>query len=132
MVSTMVLVPSFEPDAVLDAIELHRCTTFFGVPFMCAEVSRRQNEKPRNLQSLRLCTVAGDVCSAEIEQSFEAVVGLPDATLRQRVGGAVVLAEGQPSTVLPETLASVRREIAEHKVPEKLVAVAAIPRNSLT
>jgi non-ribosomal peptide synthetase component E (peptide arylation enzyme) len=61
-----------------------------------------------------------------------AVVGLPDETLGQRVGGAVVLAEGQQITVVPEILASARQEIAEYKVPEKLIAVAAIPRNSLT
>lgn len=72
-----VLLPRFDPDAVLDAVEEHRCTAFFGLPFMYGEVVRRQRAQPRDLGSLRICTAAGNVCPAGTERAFEAVAGRP-------------------------------------------------------
>ena len=69
---TAVLVPTFDPDLVLDAIERHRCTAFFGLPFMCGQVAERQAWRPRDVSSLRMCTVAGDVCPPGIETAFRA------------------------------------------------------------
>jgi long-chain acyl-CoA synthetase len=73
----LVLLPKFEPDLVLDAIEQHGCTGLGGLPFMYAALTQRQAEEPRDVSSLQLCTVVGDTCPAEIAQSFQREFGLP-------------------------------------------------------
>ena len=60
-----------------------------------------------------------------------AVAGLPDPALGQRVVGAVILAPGHDASVLDAVLAAARTRLADYKVPERLVAVDAIPRNAL-
>ncbi len=60
-----------------------------------------------------------------------AVAGLPDPVLGQRVVGAVILAPGQDASALDAVLAAARTRLADYKVPERLVAVDAIPRNAL-
>lgn len=74
---TLVLVPWFDPDLVLDAIERHRGTSFGGLPYMFAALTRCQAERPRDTASLKLCTVAGDACPTWIAQSFREQFGLP-------------------------------------------------------
>ncbi|KAI0550377.1 hypothetical protein F4679DRAFT_543074 [Xylaria curta] len=75
--ATIVLVPRFDPDVMLDAIEKYRCSMMFGLPFMCAALARRYNERPRDVTSLQTCAVAGDSCPPEIERSFEMHIGKP-------------------------------------------------------
>jgi long-chain acyl-CoA synthetase len=72
-----ILLKRFEPNEVLEAISKYRCTTFVGLPFMCAELARQQRTKPRNVASLRCCFSTGDVCPAEIEEAFAAELGRP-------------------------------------------------------
>ncbi|TRX89861.1 hypothetical protein FHL15_009294 [Xylaria flabelliformis] len=74
---TIVLVPRFDPDVVLDAIEKYRCNVMVGLPFMCAALARRQDERPRDVTSLRTCGVAGDSCPPEVERSFGIHLGKP-------------------------------------------------------
>jgi long-chain acyl-CoA synthetase len=73
----LVLLPKFEPDLVLDAIESHRCTSFSGLPFIYAALAERQAEEPRDVSSLTLCTVVGDTCPAEIANSIRRAFVLP-------------------------------------------------------
>ncbi|KAI0185345.1 hypothetical protein EV127DRAFT_441929 [Xylaria flabelliformis] len=75
--ATIILVPRFDPDVMLDAIEKYRCNMTFGLPFMCAALARRQDERPRDVTSLRTCAVAGDSCPPEVERSFETHLGKP-------------------------------------------------------
>jgi long-chain acyl-CoA synthetase len=75
--ATAVLVRQFDPAATLDAMERHRATNVFGLPFMCAELVREQRARPRDVGSLRTATVAGDVCPAEVEAGFQAAFGVP-------------------------------------------------------
>jgi len=53
--AAMVLVERFDPDAVLDQIELHGCTWMLGLPFMYDALLERQRRRPRNVNSLRHC-----------------------------------------------------------------------------
>jgi acyl-CoA synthetase (AMP-forming)/AMP-acid ligase II len=73
----MVLVERFDPDAVLDAIEVHRCTWLPGLPFMFAALVENQRARPRRVNSLRLCLTAGDVCPAQLQQDFPHLFGVP-------------------------------------------------------
>ena len=67
---TMVLVPRFELDAVVDAIETHRCTIFSGVPTMYfALLSKDLSD--RDLSSLRVGVSGGAAIPGETIRAFE-------------------------------------------------------------
>ena len=72
-----VLISQFEAGSTLDAIERHRVTNVFGLPFMCGALAREQQRQPRDVSSLRSATVAGDVCPAEVEAAFAQAFGVP-------------------------------------------------------
>lgn len=75
--AAMVMVERFDPDAVLDQIELHGCTWMFGLPFMYDAMLERQRKRPRKVSSLRHCICAGDVCPIQLQVDFEATFGTP-------------------------------------------------------
>ncbi|MGZ4436076.1 MAG: long-chain-fatty-acid--CoA ligase [Nocardioidaceae bacterium] len=77
--TTTVLVPRFEPEAVLDAIEKHRATLFSGVPTMYVALLQAASEE-RDLSSLRVAISGGAAMPGEVIRAFE-----------QRFGGVVVL-----------------------------------------
>lgn len=67
---TLSLVPRFEPGAVLDAIERHRCTIFSGVPTMYFSLLRA-DIAGRDLSSLRVCSSGGAAIPGDVLRSFE-------------------------------------------------------------
>jgi acyl-CoA synthetase (AMP-forming)/AMP-acid ligase II len=73
----MVMVERFDPDAVLDQIELHRCTWMLGLPFMYAALLEHQRKQPRKVSSLRRCICGGDVFPVQLQLDFEATFGAP-------------------------------------------------------
>jgi long-chain acyl-CoA synthetase len=73
----MVMVERFDPDAVLDRIELHGCTWMLGLPFMYDALLERQRKQPRKVSSLRHCKSGGDVCPIQLQLEFEAAFGAP-------------------------------------------------------
>lgn len=72
-----VLIERFGPDTILDAIERHRCTWVVGLPFMFAGLLERQRASERNVNSLRTCLVAGDVCPPWLHEQFASIFGVP-------------------------------------------------------
>src|SRR6516164_2504284 len=72
-----VLCERFDPDALLNAIERHRCTWFLGLPFMFVELLHHQRARARNVNSLRTCLAAGDVCPVQLQEQFPSVFGVP-------------------------------------------------------
>ncbi len=59
------------------------------------------------------------------------VVGVPDPVLGQRVAALVQLADDAGSgAVLESVRATASTQLADYKVPERLLAVGAIPRNA--
>jgi acyl-CoA synthetase (AMP-forming)/AMP-acid ligase II len=73
----MVLLERFDPDAALDAIEMHRCSWLFGLPFMFTALLERQRLYRRDVYSLRFCLFGGDVCSQQLQQEFPIEFGVP-------------------------------------------------------
>jgi acyl-CoA synthetase (AMP-forming)/AMP-acid ligase II len=73
----MVMVERFDPDAVLDRIELHACTWMLGLPFMYDALLERQRKQPRKVSSLRHCQCGGDVCPIQLQVAFEETFGAP-------------------------------------------------------
>jgi long-chain acyl-CoA synthetase len=75
--AAMVMVERFDPDAVLDEIELRGCTWMLGLPFMYDALLERQRKQPRKVSSLRHCICGGDVCPVQLQVDFEATFGAP-------------------------------------------------------
>jgi long-chain acyl-CoA synthetase len=75
--TAMVLVERFDPEAVLDQIELHGCTWMLGLPFMYDALLERQRRRPRNVSSLRHCLCGEDVCPIQLQVQFEPAFGAP-------------------------------------------------------
>jgi long-chain acyl-CoA synthetase len=100
--ATLVLVPRFEVDAVLDALERHRVTVFCGVPTMFVALLHA-DLTGRDVSSLRVCVSGGAAIPGEVIKGFEA-----------RFGGAPIL-EGYG---LSETcaLATFNRSAEERRV----------------
>lgn len=73
--STMLLVPRFEPQAVLDVIRAHRPTSFPGVPTMYIAINALPDVKPEDLACLRVCNSGGAAMPVEVMRQFEARTG---------------------------------------------------------
>ena len=67
---TLVLIPRFEPGAILDAIERHRCTIFSGVPTMYFGLLQADTSG-RDLSALRVGVSGGAAIPGEIIRTFE-------------------------------------------------------------
>jgi len=67
---TLVLIPRFEPDAVLDAIARYRCTIFSGVPTMYYTLLQA-DVASRDLSSLRVGISGGAAIPGEVIRAFE-------------------------------------------------------------
>ena len=72
-----VLCERFDPDAILDAIERHRCTWVLGLPFMFLTLLRHQQARARDVDFLRTCVAGGDVCPSQLQDRFPSVFGIP-------------------------------------------------------
>jgi long-chain acyl-CoA synthetase len=73
----MILFERFDPDALLDAIEPRRCSWLIGVPVMYAAIVENQRMRPRCVDTLQFCLVAGDVCPPQLQQDFHTMFGAP-------------------------------------------------------
>ncbi|MFT7645465.1 MAG: malonyl-CoA/methylmalonyl-CoA synthetase [Candidatus Poriferisodalaceae bacterium] len=71
--ASAVLLPSFEPDAVLDAAAEHDATMFFGVPTMYTRLV--SSPRARELQRMRLCVSGSAPMPAELHARFEDASG---------------------------------------------------------
>ena len=74
---TLVLLPLFEPAAVLAAIQDHKATLFEGVPTMFMYLLAEPDFDSYDLSSLTRCTVGGQTMPAAKSEEFEARVGCP-------------------------------------------------------
>jgi long-chain acyl-CoA synthetase len=67
---TIVLIPRFDPAAVLDAVEKYRCTIFSGVPTMYFALLQT-DAGGRDLSSLRVGVSGGAAIPGEVIRAFE-------------------------------------------------------------
>jgi long-chain acyl-CoA synthetase len=74
---SFILLESFDADAVLDAIERHHCTRYFGFPAQYAALLDRQHDRPRNLASLRMCLTGAEACPVDLQERVSAAFGVP-------------------------------------------------------
>ena len=81
---THVILPAFSPDAVLDALELHRINVFFGVPTMYQLLLRHPELAARDLSAWRVGVFgAAPMPASAVEAALRA---LPHVELVQACG----------------------------------------------
>jgi long-chain acyl-CoA synthetase len=73
--ASLVLIPRFDPQAVLDAIARERATVFEGVPTMYAALLQHPSEA--DVSTLRMCISGGASLPVEILHGFERRFGCP-------------------------------------------------------
>jgi len=75
--ATLVLLPAFEPGAMLDHIERYQCTWGLGLPVMMLAASAEQERVPRNVSSLRTWVAGGDAVPVALQERFQRLFGIP-------------------------------------------------------
>jgi long-chain acyl-CoA synthetase len=81
--ATLVLLPSFQRDAVLAAIGREQVSVFPSVPFICQTLAETRRAERAETGSLRLCFTAGAPLARETFDLWAARFGVP---LRQLYG----------------------------------------------
>jgi len=61
---------TFDPAAVLDAIERHRCTYFFVLPALAQFLVEEQVRRPRDVSSLQVVVAGGDTVPVTMQNRF--------------------------------------------------------------
>src|SRR4029077_15119744 len=72
-----VLLPGFDPAAILDAIERYQCTYMFGLPALLQFIADEQERRPRDTSSLRTVLAGGDSVPNALQARFYKLFGLP-------------------------------------------------------
>lgn len=93
--ASAVLLPAYDPAAVLDAIERFRCSYALCLPALLQFVVECQAQQPRRVSSLKTVLVGGDTVSLPLQQRFQDLFGLP---LQEAYG----MTEAVPMTVNPK------------------------------
>lgn len=115
--ATHVILPGFDPETVLEAIERERPTFFLGVPTMYTLLLRSPSMATRDLSSLRVCLYGAAPMPATTAEAL--VEALPGATIIQACGqtetgpGGILL---QHDEVLAKPSASGRSALANTEV----------------
>lgn len=108
-----VLLPAFDPAAVLDAVERYRCTTTLSLPAMMQFVLEEQAKKPRDVASLRVVFAGGDSVPVPLQERARALLGsvMVEGLAQTETGPTICNPAVQPrlgSLGLPSTGVEVR------------------------
>ena len=69
-----IVMPRFDPAAILDLVEREKIAHFFGVPTMIMALAMTQQQKPRDLSSLKLVGYGGStIAPNQIERAMTAL-----------------------------------------------------------
>ncbi|HWE52441.1 MAG TPA: AMP-binding protein [Bryobacteraceae bacterium] len=71
-----VLLPLFDPAAVLDAIEKYRCAHTLTLPALMQFIVEEQERRPRDMSSLRIIFAGGDSVPVALQQRVREVLGV--------------------------------------------------------
>jgi long-chain acyl-CoA synthetase len=75
LAAKMVLVPKFDPTAVLESIQRHRVTVFCGVPTMYSALLANSGLCGFNLTSIRVCISGASSLPTHVQKRFMDVTG---------------------------------------------------------
>ncbi len=79
--SSMVIIESFKPDTVLQAIQDYQCTSLLGVPTMFIAELNSPNFGRYNTQTLRTGIMAGSICPIEVMKKVMSEMGANEITI---------------------------------------------------
>ena len=65
------LLPRFDPTAVLDAVERFRCNSLTCMPALWLFIVEEQARKPRRISSLCTAVAAGDTVPVALQNRFQ-------------------------------------------------------------
>jgi len=85
-----VLLPGFDPAAILDAIERHRCTFTMSLPALLQFIVDEQARKPRDVSSLRNVLAGGDSVPLALQRRFQELFGIPLQEFYGQTEGGVI------------------------------------------
>jgi long-chain acyl-CoA synthetase len=74
---SVVLLPKFDPAAVLNAIERFQCSWSSCMPTLWQFIVAEQERSPRGVSSLSAAFAAGDAVPVALQERFRAVFGIP-------------------------------------------------------
>ncbi len=89
--ATLVLVPRFDPDAILKGIDQYRPQLFPGAPIMYDTIARHPKAPKHDLTSLEACISGAAPLPGEVQRAFEGITGA-------RVSEGYGLTEAAPVT----------------------------------
>ncbi|MFM2123830.1 MAG: hypothetical protein RL328_281 [Acidobacteriota bacterium] len=93
--ATVVLLPLFDPPAALELIERWGCSYFLALPAILRFMVEEQVQRPRKVDSMRLCLVGGDTVPVAMQDRFRELFGIP---VRELFG----MTESVPVTCIPD------------------------------
>ena len=73
----LVLLPRFDPGAVLDAVEKFHCSVVASMPALWHLILNEQVQRPRRIDALKIAAAAGDAVPVPLQERFKAVFGIP-------------------------------------------------------
>ena len=113
------LVPSFEPLAVLETVERHRCTALYGVPTMFLAQLEHPEFGRFDLSSLRTGVMAGSLCPEALMRRVIERMNLTEMTI------AYGLTEASPAITqtLPDDPLDLRTQTVGRVLPELEVEI---------
>lgn len=73
----LVLLPKFDPELVLQAIDEHQATRMVGLPTMLQAMVNHPAAHRYSLRSLRTCIGGGDAVPVALQERFQSTFGVP-------------------------------------------------------
>ena len=74
--ATLVILPHPDPTLVLQNLQQHRVTHFFGIPVLFNALVNHPDAAVFNLESLRICLAGGDAVPTTLQQRFAELFGV--------------------------------------------------------
>jgi long-chain acyl-CoA synthetase len=74
--ATMLVIPRFDPEDVLSALEKHRANVLFGLPAMYNALVHSPLASECDMSSVEFCLAGGDAVPTELQRQFKARFGV--------------------------------------------------------
>jgi len=108
---TQVLPRRFDADLMLDLFQRHAGTILLSVPTMLIRILEAQRQRPRDLESWRLCTLGGAPVPPELVQRAQSELGVAVAIGFGQTESSPYITHTLPSDTNPEWAQTVGRPL---------------------
>jgi long-chain acyl-CoA synthetase len=122
----LVIVPVFDAEAALDAIEAHHGTQLSGIPAFFESLVNAQRQRARDVSTLEACFCGGDVIPPRLARDFEAALGCPALSIWVATEEIAASAPGPHPGAVSRPLPDVRLRFVDDE--GRAVAAGAVGR----